>query len=161
MRFGLAALLCLGACIIEPPENDYPPSTGGDSGWGSGWGGSGGNTGYSCQSDAACGGSYVCARNGECTAASNVRIVHATWTMRDQVATDATCTNARNLDITFSTSGGDEFGFSPVPCSAGKYTIDKLPLRYSIVTLSRMGDYYGGASATFDVQGNAAIDLPY
>ena len=159
MRIALAALLLTG-CIIEPP-NDPGPVGGSDPGWGSGWGGSGGTGGYGCQSDGACGSGYVCARNGECTTAANVRIVHATWTMHDQIPTDATCSSAPKLDITFQTSGGEDFGFSPVPCNAGKYTIDKLPTRYTSVTLARAGDYYGGASAAFDATGNAALNLPY
>lgn len=164
MRIALAALL-LSGCIIAPPDNgpDYPPpGDGSGSGWGSGWGGSGGTSGYGCQSDSACGTGYVCARNGDCTIASDVRIVHATWTLKTAVASDTSCVNAKSLDITFSTSGGgDMFGFAPVPCAAGKYTIDKLPLRYTTVTLARAGDYYGGDSATFDAEGNAALDLPY
>jgi hypothetical protein len=161
MRFAVAAVLLAG-CIIEPPDsgNDYP-SGGGGGGWGSGWGGSGGSSGYGCQSDAACGSGNVCARNGECTLATNVRIVHATWTMHDQTASESTCTNAKYLDITFSTSGGEMFGFAPVPCNAGKYTVDKLPTRYTMVTLARSGDYYGGATGTFDAEGNAALDLRY
>jgi hypothetical protein len=160
MRFAMAAILVSG-CIIEPPDSgpDYPPP-GGGGGWGSGWGGSGGNTSFGCQSDTACGSGYVCARDGSCTTAANVRVVHANWTMRDQVASDATCTNAAKLDITFST-GADQFGFSPVPCKAGKFTVDKLPVRYTTVTLSRAGDYYGGASAVFDSMGNAQLDLQY
>jgi hypothetical protein len=160
MRIALAALL-LSACIIEPPNSgdDYP--SGGGGGWGSGGGGSGGNAGFGCQSDAACGTGNVCARNGECTIAANVRIVHATWTMQAEQASDATCTTAKYLDITFSTSSGDSFGFAPVPCNAGKYTIDKMPTRYTMVTLARSGDYYGGASGVFDATGNAALNLPY
>jgi hypothetical protein len=160
MRFALAAVLLAG-CIIEPPDsgNDYP--SGGGGGWGSGSGGSGGTGGWGCQSDSACGGGYVCARNGECTLSANVRIVHATWTMQQELASETTCSNAKYLDITFSSNGGDSFGFAPVPCSAGKYTIDKLPTRYTTVTLARSGDYSGGASAVFDAEGNAAINLPY
>ena len=161
MRFAVAAVLLAG-CIIEPPDsgNDYP--SGGGGGWGSGSGGSGGTGGWGCQSDSSCGTGYVCARNGECTIASAVRIVHATWTMQQEVASETTCSSAKYLDITFSTSGGGEhFGFAPVPCSAGKYTIDKLPTRYTTVTLARSGDYSGGASGAFDAEGNAAINLPY
>lgn len=158
MRFALAALLLTG-CLIQPPDSGHDdPQPGG---WGSGWGGSGGNTGYGCASDAACGTGYVCARNGECTSAANVRIVRTTWTLKTQLASDTTCVSAKALDITFTTSGGEMFGFAPVPCDAGKFTVDKLPTRFTMVTLARSGDYYGGAIATFDVEGNAAIDLPY
>ncbi len=159
MKVALAALLLAG-CIIEPPDSgdDYP--SGG--GWGSGWGGGSGTTGYGCHADTECGNGNVCARNGQCTAASAVRVVHTTWTLRDQEASDTSCANAPKLDITFSVdSGYDMFGFSPVPCDAGKYTIDKLPLRYNVVSLSRADDDRGGATASFDAQGNATINLPY
>jgi hypothetical protein len=158
MRFAVAAVLLLAGCLIEPPDSGDDYSGGG---WGSGMGGSGGTSGYGCQSDTACGSGYVCARDGNCTIATSVRIVHTTWTMSSQTATDATCSNAKYLDITFSATGGEMFGFAPVPCSAGKYTIDKLPMRYTLVTLARSGDYSGGASGTFDAQGNAALNLPY
>jgi hypothetical protein len=163
MRIALAALLLagLGGCIIDPPDNggDYP--SGGGDGWGSGWGGSGGGGGYGCHSDDACGTGYVCARNGECASASAVRIVHTLWTVKDQLASDATCTAARSLDITFESQSGEMFGFAPVPCDAGKYTIDKMPMRFTRVTLARAGDYNGGDTGTFDAEGNASLDLPY
>jgi hypothetical protein len=159
--FALAALLLAG-CIIEPPDPGPDPG-GGSDGWGSGWGGSGGSTGYGCHSDTACGSGYVCARNGECTIASGVRIIHANWTVKGQPASDATCVSSKSLDITFSTSADsfDMFGFAPVPCNAGRYTIDKMPARYTYVTLARTGDNSGGDSATFDAEGNAMLDLPY
>ncbi len=164
MRLGLAALLLTG-CIIEPPDSgpDYPPSSGGDSGgWGSGWGGSGGTTGYGCQQDSECPTSSVCARTGECLGAADVHAVHAIWTVGGEAASDVACTTTPKLDITFSAGDGlDTFGFSPVPCDAGKYTVDKLPARYVDVTLARAGDYAGGASAQFDGAGNATLDLPY
>jgi hypothetical protein len=164
MRFALAALLLTG-CVIEPPDSgpDYPPPGGGDGGWGSGWGGSGGNTGYGCRSDAACGSGNVCARDGSCTTSANVRVVHANWTTRGVAPSEASCTSARNLDITFSggVTASDHFGFSPVPCKLGKFTVDKLPMRYTTVTLARAGDYYGGDTATFDSSGNALLDLQY
>jgi hypothetical protein len=159
MKVALAALLLAG-CIIEPPDSggDYP--SGG--GWGSGVGGTGGTGGYGCHADSECGSGNVCARNGQCASASAVRIVHTTWTLKDQPASDTSCATAPKLDITFAVGDGlDMFGFSPVPCDAGKYTIDKLPLRYTTVTLSRANDDYGGATAVFDAQGNATINLPY
>ena len=163
MRIVLAALWALASagCIIEPPDNDYPPPPD-DGGWGSGWGGGGGSSGYGCQSDAACGSGYVCARNGECTTASNVRVVHVNWTVKGVAASDASCVGSPKLDISFSTSASAEmFGFSPVPCDAGRFTIDKLPLRYTQVDLARAGDTYGGDSGLFDSAGNVQLDLPY
>lgn len=162
MRLGLAALLLTG-CIIEPPDSGYPPpgSGGGGGGWGNGWGGSGGSSDYRCHADNDCS-SGVCARNGECLAASAVRVVRTTWTLAGAPASDDACASAPKLAITFTTTGGGEiFGFAPVPCDAGKFTVDKLPTRFTTVMLGRVNDDYGGASAMFDSEGNAAVDLPY
>jgi hypothetical protein len=93
--------------------------------------------------------------------ASAVRAVHTLWTVRGQPASDTTCASAPKLDITFSAGDGDTFGFSPVPCDAGKHTVDKLPTRYRAVMLARAGDYAGGDSGTFDASGDAMLDLPY
>jgi hypothetical protein len=162
MRFALLAL-CLSACLIESPSGDdgyYPPPSGGG-GWGSGAGGGGGDGGYGCHKDTDCGGSLVCARNGVCTTAASVRIVHVNWTVNDQTASDTSCVRAPDLAITFSDSEGYEFGFAPVPCDAGRYTVDKMPLAYSRVQLSRVGEYSGGAAGQFDAMGNVTLDLPY
>lgn len=161
MRFALLAL-CLSACLIESPSGDddyYPPSSGG--GWGSGYGGSGGDNGYGCRKDTECSGGLVCARNGVCTSASSVRVVHVNWTVNDQVASDASCVRAPNLAITFSDAQGYDFGFAPVPCKAGRFTVDKMPLVYTRVELSRAGEYSGGASGQFDSAGDANLNLPY
>lgn len=160
MRLALAALF-LGACIIEPPP-DSGGSSGSSTGWGSGYGGGGGTSGYGCESDSACGTGYVCARDGECLSAASVHIIHVDWTIKGQPASDATCINAPKLDVTFQASTTyDQFGFSPVPCNAGRYTIDKMPTRFTNVTLARAGDGYGGDSGVFDADGNAQLDLPY
>ena len=148
----------LGGCITPSSGGDYPPSGGG--GWGSGTGGGGGNTGY-CHLDTDCHATgQVCARDGECLLASQVRIVHVNWTVRKQPAATASCSSASNLDITFY-DGQTSFGFSPVPCVEGKFTVDKLPSIYTSVGLERAGDFNGGATATFDTSGVATIDLPY
>lgn len=161
MRFALLAL-CLSACLIESPSGDddyYPPPSGG--GWGSGYGGTGGDNGYGCRKDTECAGGLVCARNGECMSASSVRVVHVNWTVGDQVASDASCVRSPDLAITFSDAQGSEFGFAPVPCDAGRFTVDKMPLAYTRVQLSRVGEYSGGASGMFDSAGDANLDLPY
>lgn len=164
MRIVLAGLLLTG-CIIEPPDSgSKDPPAGGGGGWGSGWGGSSGSSGMSgagCHADTDCPTSYLCARTGECLTASAVRAVHTLWTVRGQPANDRTCASAPKLDITFSAGDGDTFGFSPVPCDAGKHTVDRLPTRYRVVTLARAGDYAGGDSGSFDASGDAALDLPY
>lgn len=162
MRCALVATLLATGCLIEPGGGgggDPPPS---DSGWGSGWGGSGGTTGYGCRLDSECESTQVCARDGNCTAATGVRIVHVMWTLKGQPASDTSCRYAPKLSISFSDSNeGGMFGFAPVPCDAGKFTVDKMPYRYTTVHLARDGDYDGGARGTFDTSGNVTLDLNY
>lgn len=116
-----------------------------------------GNTQTACKSDSECGGD-VCARNGECTAASNIRMVKVTWTVNGQQASATTCAPAPSLELFFY-SAQDTFGYEPVPCMEGQFTIDKIPLRYDEVELDRLGGSPVGyspipASATvaFDLQ---------
>ena len=96
-----------------------------------------------------------------CTTSTTVRVVHVNWTVNDATATVASCTHAPDLAITFADAQGYQFGFAPVPCKAGRYTIDKMPSHYTRVTLSRSGDYNGGANGQFDTTGNVSLDLPY
>lgn len=163
MRIAVTAVMLAG-CIINPNDGGddyYDPPPQSDSGWGSGWGGSGGTTGYGCHADSECPSSYVCARDGNCLSASSVRIIHVNWTVKGQVASDATCIGAPKLDMTFADIYVEQFGFTPVPCNAGRFTVDKMPTRYISAQLSRAGDYSGGAYGSFDATGNVMLDLPY
>src|SRR5579862_660754 len=90
-------------------------SSGGDPGWGSGPGGYGGTSSFGCESDSDCGSTNVCARDGECLPASEVRVIHVSWTLQGAAASAATCTSASDLEITFG-DAEDQFGFAPVPC---------------------------------------------
>ena len=168
MRLWPLVLTVLGGCVTQSYSGDdqyYPPE--GDPGWGSGQGGSGGTSGYGCHMDSECGtgmgpNAPVCARDGQCYLASQVRIIHVNWTVRQQAASATTCSVAPNLDITFMDVQQTQFGFSPVPCVEGRFTIDKLPTTYTTVNLERAGDYNGGATGTFDpATGVATLDLPY
>src|SRR4051794_32585580 len=153
MRLALLPLLC-SACI-QQTFPDPGPDTGGDpnGGWGTGPGGTGGNTSFGCGGDAECGTGNVCARDGECLPSSEVRTVHVAWTVSGTAASADTCLGAPHLDLTFSDAQQEQFGFSPVPCAEGKFTVDKLPSWYTTVGLARTGDYGGGTSASFDADG--------
>jgi hypothetical protein len=145
----------VGGCITQP---------GGSTGYGGsspdpGTSGSGSGV-YGCHADSECGG-LVCARTGECLRPSEVRVVHVAWTVNAQVASAATCVNAPDLELTFGANTEGQFGFAPVPCVEGKFTIDKMPRGYSSVQLEREYDYNGGTSGTFDSTGSALLDLPY
>jgi len=162
LALALASCLALGGCFIEGP-NDDDTYYGGDSGgsWGSGWGGGSGDYEYGCATDAECGGTLVCTRTRECLQATQVRKVSTQWTVRGQPASMATCASVPRLSITFRSSAGEEFGYTPVPCDAGKHTVDKFPSRYTTVQLAGEYDYSGGDAGTFDAEGTALLDLPY
>jgi hypothetical protein len=166
MRIALALAACFAAatfagCLIRDPHDDYDPYYGG--GWGSGAGGGGGPITDGCQVDTDCGGGsgQICTRTRECLPPSQVRAVHTLWTVGGDPASATTCASVPDLSITFTSSAGEEFGYTPVPCRAGKHTIDKFPARYTHVQLTRAYDYGGGDFGTFDFDGNAQLDLPY
>lgn len=107
-----------------------------------------------------CGPAEVCARDGACWADAEVREVRVRWTLRSQAATAQSCANSPQLDVAFFSSTAS-FGLSPVTCSVGMFTVDKMPLDYTRVELKRLGDTRADLSVEFDAAGNAAIDLPY
>lgn len=168
MRLALLAVtsiasLGLAGCFVDTSSDDdgyYYEDT--SSGWGSGWGGESGSgsADYGCKTDAECPG-QVCARTRECLPASQVRAVRTLWTVDDTVADTASCSSSPKLAITFSSNYGEQWGYAPVPCDAGKFTIDKFPTRFGSVQLARESDYSGGAYGTFDTNGTASLDLPY
>ncbi|MBS1119638.1 MAG: hypothetical protein H6Q90_1866 [Deltaproteobacteria bacterium] len=111
--------------------------------------------GGECQVDRQCR-DQVCARDGLCSDASDVRVVKATWTINGAPPDAASCTS--DLYIRFESGDpADSIGFSPVPCTIGQYTIDKLPRRFLSVELG----VEGGTRdvSTIDATGNATLDL--
>jgi len=121
-----------------------------------------GGTWRGCESDATCPTGEVCARIGGCTPAADVRAAHVTWTISGMPASAATCSGVAALTISFdaSTSGGGSF--APVPCNEGKFSIDKIGVRFNRVGLGRSAQSEGWQHATLDsVTGEAALDLPF
>lgn len=115
-------------------------------------------TGSDCQVDDDCGGNNVCARNGECIAPSDVRAVRVTWTIRGMPANSATCAATPNFYVMFSSPArSDTYGYEPVPCPVGLFTVDKLPDRFNAVEIGVENGYR--EATTFDSQGNASFDL--
>jgi len=88
-----------------------------------------------CETDSQCG-ADVCARDGECLPASQVRSAKLTWTIRGMAANASTCASSPNFYINFdSSTTGEAFGFAPVPCQEGLFSIDKLPVRFDEVEI--------------------------
>lgn len=160
----------LGACVTQGDDGGgYYGGGGGDPGWGTGTGGGGGEPSSWCEADSDCasaGSGQVCARDGECLDPSEVHTIHVNWTVSEQPASATTCGNAPDLMLTFydgdvGDPDGYEFGFAPVPCVEGKFTIDKMPLVYTSVDLVRNDDGTGGSNGVFDANGDVSLDLPY
>jgi hypothetical protein len=112
--------------------------------------------------DSSCGGDgLVCARDGECLPAAGVRSLLVRWTIHGGAASATACGSTPSFQLYFDdSSSGDEFGFAPVPCMEGQFTLDKLPIRFDQVELltDPDGGYLGAANITsadsvsFDLQ---------
>jgi hypothetical protein len=110
-----------------------------------------------CTTDSQCGGN-VCARDGECLPADQVRLVKLSWTIRGAPASATTCASSPDFYINFyDPDPRDTFGFEPVPCQQGQFTVDKLPTRFDTAELgvtdgvSKTAIIQSNGSATFDL----------
>ena len=117
----------------------------------------GGNDG-DCHEDTDCSASNVCARNTECLPPSEVRAVRITWTIRGMPANEMLCATTPDFYLMFQgTQFNDTFGYAPVPCKAGVFSIDKMPRRFVSVEIG-VDNGFSEVKA-FDAQGNVAFDL--
>lgn len=93
-----------------------------------------------CRIDRDCG-DLVCTRVGECASSGSVYALRVEWTVNG-VATDqlGTCDGVGELELGISdpTSGG-QHALRPVPCAAGSFFFDKLPVGYTDVTITAYG----------------------
>jgi hypothetical protein len=115
-----------------------------------------------CRSDTACVDSEVCARNGACYPPSELRAVSVTWTIGGMAADPVTCAASPDLFIAFSSGGSGPFAhleFSPVPCRAGRFSIDELPTEFTSVQLSSTRGRLGQHGQLDAATGEAMLDL--
>lgn len=103
-------------------------------------------------------GSLVCARDGACYPPEDIHAVHASWTIDGGQANSTSCTSDLYIDFR-DDSGALSLAFAPVPCTAGKFTVDKLPRDYTLVFLNVGEDFDMRVSAPIDADGNALLDL--
>lgn len=110
-----------------------------------------------CTTDADCG-TEVCARDGECLPSSEVRLVKLSWTIRGSAASPTTCAQSPSFYVQFdSIDVNDSFGYEPVPCDQGQFTVDKLPRRYVQAEMG-IGNRFLDAQP-IDAMGQATFDL--
>jgi hypothetical protein len=108
-----------------------------------------------CSHDSDCDHGEVCAHDNQCLSTDQVYDVHITWTIDGQSPSGATC----NLSINFSNGNyKDDFGYLPLPCAEGEFSIPKLPTDYATVELE-LAD--GNDSQTMSIarDGTANFDL--
>ncbi|HEU0029288.1 MAG TPA: hypothetical protein VFQ53_01560 [Kofleriaceae bacterium] len=113
--------------------------------------------GNQCLLDKECSTDEVCTRDHSCVLASSVRSVKATWTINGADPTDANCPPGEMYISFTSNSPEDSLGFRPLPCVAGQFSVDKLPVWFDRVEVG----FEGGARdfAMIDDTGMAALDL--
>src|SRR5882757_7793810 len=117
------------------------------------------SSGYAfCEQDSDCKSGDVCARSSECFPAEQVRHIAVLWTIGGQPASATTCAGHESFTLQFQADNGYGFGYAPVPCSAGKFTVDKMPTIIDFVEMFEQTalDASGGIA---DSSGNAVLDL--
>ena len=107
-----------------------------------------------------CGADLICTRDDQCLPPDEVRAVHISWTVSGAPASATSCAAAPDLVLDLRSRGGASFGFEPVPCAEGMFTVDRLPTDYDTVQLGRASDREL-QRATIDAAGNAMLNLPY
>ncbi len=123
------------------------------------------HTGLECKVDADCGGTVpnlACDQSQVCSDKTKQRVVHVGWTINGSSASGATCTPIDHLTIEFTNDDGSvKFGFDPVPCTAGQFPIDKMPIaviKAKITGVKTAGGTLVGESF-IDGGGNVSIDI--
>jgi hypothetical protein len=112
--------------------------------------------------DTSCSRGQVCTRSGDCLPPSQVREIHVNWLVSGQMPDEAACSPNPNLRIDVSTKDErDRVNYSPVPCIAGRYTIDKLPTTFDQVWLGPVRGSSGAATGQLDAGGELTLDLPF
>lgn len=122
--------------------------------------GSGDDVSGDCTRDDSCRNGEVCARSGGCYPASQIRSIQVTWTLDGMPASAETCGASQDLEIDFHGRDGGSLGFAPVPCVAGKFSIDKLPVSFTSVRLGSNRSHW--ATGELDaITGEVALDLAF
>ena len=123
-------------------------------------GGSGPLGGGECFVDQECDDGELCSRDELCWPADQIRRVKTMWTVRGEPASAATCSSHPDLYIRFDGNVPDDLRFSPVPCAAGQFVVDKLADSFTFVELGIPNRGFA-KRARFDAAGEATIDLVF
>lgn len=154
MRRWLAVIFVVGCRGTAPPEPDAgtlvlpPPPPQGEPG--------------SCNHGPVCSSDQVCLRgSGGCAPPDQAYTVHLRWTIGGQPATSVTCAPAPDLLVEFSAGDAPGFGFAPVPCKAGLFTLDHVSRTIDKVSLGPAHMPTTQSAMLDPITGEATIDLSF
>ena len=118
----------------------------------------GNNFPKACAQDSDCQAGSVCVRAGQCFPQDQTRSIAVVWTVGGQPASDAACGIHADFTLQFDSDVGYSYGYAPVPCRAGKFTVDKIA---TIVNFVEMFDNAGSGAAgqIVDATDQATLDL--
>ena len=152
MKLALVALALALSAACTDPQSEPCTACGGPQPIG---------TVGACTQDSDCGPGNVCARDENCYAASQVRSAAVLWTLQHQPASATTCASSPDLQLDFIDDlHGASFGFAPVPCVEGRFSVDKLPTIYIAAQLGSTSAP-GAVEGSLDSAGQLTLDLPY
>ncbi len=136
----VGALLALAGCAETLPGPPAPAET--------------------CSADADCS-AGVCARTGECLPATELQRAQVIWTIAGAPPTAASCYWIANIRVELKTEPevdrGEVGQSAPLDCTLGKFTVDKLPVRFFIGGAKSPG---AGMWVPLDDAGVARVNLP-
>jgi hypothetical protein len=121
--------------------------------------GDGSTLGDACFVDQECSSGELCGRDGLCWRETDIRELKTSWTINGQPATTTTCARHPDLYIEYRGSTIEDLGFSPVPCEAGQFNVDKLPRDYTRVEVGV--DRGPWSATTIGANGTITLDLRF
>jgi hypothetical protein len=105
--------------------------------------------------------SGLCARTGECLSKDDLRKAQVIWTDFGQPPDAQSCYWSPTVTVEFWENdfihpGGKAWRSAPVPCTLGKFTVDRLPMRFWIGGVQKGS---AGRWVPLDASGVAHIDF--
>lgn len=114
-----------------------------------------------CGQDPPCGEGLVCSQPSECLAPERIYAIHINWTLSGRPANKTTCAGLPDFSVYFSSDGSaPKLSYSPVPCAAGRFTIDRVSRIVNEASLLAPGVAEYQRAKLDPVTGEGLIDLP-
>jgi hypothetical protein len=121
----------------------------------------GDKSGQPCKVDGDCG-VVVCDNSSICTDMGMLRKVQVSWTINGSIPGASNCTGVARLEVEFQALDGAAFGYGPVPCTAGLFSLLKMPSKFVKAKLTAIRTGGGDSQVTGDIgaDGFVNVDIP-